>query len=122
MGSFTQPWSPPLPEPAGAMVLVRGITDDRDRRSARRQGVLGARPDARAPARRDLQAAGPGPKQIVAAVGVTVARISQIEHGEVTSFEVIAGYLEALGRRLDLVASFGDRTIRLPISDTATAP
>jgi len=122
MGSFPQPWTLPPPISAAAMALVRGITDDRDRRSARRQGVLGARPDARAPARRDLQAAGPGPKQIVAAVGVTVARISQIEHGEVTSFEVIAGYLEALGRRLDLVASFGDRTIRLPISDTATAP
>ena len=31
--------------------------------------------------------------------------------------------VEALGGRLDLVANFGDRTVRLPISDTtATAP
>ncbi|MGD0609693.1 MAG: hypothetical protein ABSA53_39750 [Streptosporangiaceae bacterium] len=38
-----------------------------------------------------------------------------------TSFEVIARYVEALGGRLDLVADFGDRTVRLPVSDTATA-
>src|ERR1700722_5745961 len=62
---------------------------------------------------------GLGQKQIAAAMGVSVARVSQIEHGEVTSFEVIARYVEALGGRLDLVADFGDRTVRLPVSDTA---
>lgn len=41
-------------------------------------------------------------------MGVSVARVSQIEHGEATSFEVIARYVEALGGRLDLVADFGD--------------
>jgi transcriptional regulator with XRE-family HTH domain len=61
-------------------------------------------------------------KDIAAALGVSIARISQIEHGEVASFEVIARYVEALGGRLDLVADFGDRTVRLPVSDTtATA-
>ena len=54
-------------------------------------------------------------------IGVNVARVSQIEHGEVASFEVIARYVEALGGRLELVANFGDRTVRLPVSDTATA-
>jgi hypothetical protein len=39
----------------------------------------------------------------------------------VTSFEVIARYVEALGGRLDLVADFGDRTVRLPVTNTATA-
>jgi len=29
--------------------------------------------------------------------------------------------VEAFGVRLDLVADFGDRTVRLPVSDTATA-
>lgn len=57
-------------------------------------------------------------RDIAAAMGVSIARISQIEHGEVTSFEVIARYVEALGGRLDLVADFGDRTVRLPVSDT----
>jgi hypothetical protein len=51
-------------------------------------------------------------------MGASVAQVSQIEHGEVTSFEVIARYVEALGGRLDLVADFGDRTVRLPVSDT----
>ena len=40
-------------------------------------------------------------------MAVSVAQISQIERGEVTSFEVIACYVEALGGRLDLVADFG---------------
>jgi transcriptional regulator with XRE-family HTH domain len=35
------------------------------------------------------------------AMGVSVARVSQIEHGEVASFEVIARYVEALGGRFD---------------------
>jgi hypothetical protein len=51
---------------------------------------------------------------------VSIARVSQIEHGEVISFEVIARYVEALGGRLNLGADFGDRTVRLPVSDTAT--
>ncbi len=51
---------------------------------------------------------------------MSIARVSQIEHGEVISFEVIARYVEALGGRLDLVADFGDRTVRLPVSTTVT--
>ncbi len=58
-------------------------------------------------------------RDVAAAMGVSIARISQIEHGEVTSFEVIARYVEALGGRLDLVADFGDRTVRLPVSESA---
>jgi len=64
---------------------------------------------------------GIGQKDIAAAMGVTIARVSQIEHGAVTSFEVIARYVEALGGRLDLVADFGDRTVRLPVTDTASS-
>lgn len=60
-------------------------------------------------------------KQVAGALGVSIARVSQIEHGEVTSFEVIARYVEALGGRLDLVADFGDRMVRLPVSDTPHA-
>jgi ribosome-binding protein aMBF1 (putative translation factor) len=57
-------------------------------------------------------------RDLAAVMGVSIARVSQIEHGEVVSFEVIARYVEALGGRLDLVADFGDRTVRLPVSDT----
>ncbi|MGD0376420.1 MAG: helix-turn-helix domain-containing protein [Streptosporangiaceae bacterium] len=83
-----------------------------------RQLLAQARGHQLAQTRKDL---GLGQKQIAAAMGVSVARVSQIEHGEVTSFEVIARYVEALGGRLDLVADFGDRTVRLPVTDTATA-
>jgi ribosome-binding protein aMBF1 (putative translation factor) len=60
-------------------------------------------------------------REIAAAMGVSIARVSQIEHGEVTSFEVIARYVEALGGRLDLVADFGDRTVRLPVTAAGAA-
>jgi DNA-binding XRE family transcriptional regulator len=59
-------------------------------------------------------------RDIAAELGVSMARISQIEHGEVISIEVIGRYVEALGGRLDLVAEFGDRTVHLPV--TATVP
>ena len=65
---------------------------------------------------------GLGQRDIAAAMGVSIARVSQIEHGDVTSFDVIARYVEALGGRLDLVADFGDRTVRLPVSDAAAHP
>jgi hypothetical protein len=60
---------------------------------------------------------------LAATLGMSIARISQVEHGDVTSFEVIARSVEAPGGRLDLtlVADFGDRTVRLSVSDTAHA-
>ncbi|GHE71159.1 hypothetical protein GCM10017771_95130 [Streptomyces capitiformicae] len=51
-----------------------------------------------------------------ARMGVSIARVSQIEHGEVATLDVIARYVEALGGRLDLVADFGDHTLRMPAS------
>jgi len=64
--------------------------------------------------------AGLGQKDLAAGMGVSVARIFQIEHGEVTSIDVIARYVEALGGHLDLVADFGDHTMRLPVTDRLT--
>ncbi|MGW5263118.1 helix-turn-helix domain-containing protein [Microbispora sp. NPDC004025] len=63
---------------------------------------------------------GLGQKDVAVAMGLSVARVSQIEHGEVTSLDVIARYVEALGARLDLVVDFGDRTLRLPVSEKPT--
>lgn len=60
-------------------------------------------------------------REIAEALGVSVSRISQIEHGA-TSFEGIARYIEALGGRLDLIAHFGDKFVHLSVSDgSATA-
>ncbi len=61
-------------------------------------------------------------RDIAAELGVSEARISQIEHGDVLSFEVIARYVEALGGRLDLVAEFGDRTVHLPVTPPPARP
>ncbi|GAA2436728.1 hypothetical protein GCM10010421_28120 [Streptomyces glaucus] len=47
-------------------------------------------------------------------MGVGVARISQIEHGEGATPDVVAHYLERLGGRLDPVADFGGHTLRIP--------
>ncbi|GGK70886.1 hypothetical protein Sme01_27270 [Sphaerisporangium melleum] len=58
-------------------------------------------------------------KDVATIMGVSIARVSQIEHGEVTSLEVLARYVEALGARLDLVVDFGDRTVRLPVSEAS---
>jgi ribosome-binding protein aMBF1 (putative translation factor) len=68
-----------------------------------------------AEARKDL---GLTQREIAARMGVSIARVSQIEHGEVASLDVIARYVEALGGRLDLVADFGDHTVRMPASDS----
>ncbi|MFB4319604.1 helix-turn-helix domain-containing protein [Actinomadura sp. 21ATH] len=65
--------------------------------------------------------AGLGQKDVAAAMGVSIARVSQIEHGEVTSIEVIARYVEALGGTLGLVADFGDHIVRLPVSEPPSA-
>ncbi len=66
-----------------------------------------------AQARKDLSL---GRREIAATMDVSVARVSQIEHGEVTSFEVIARYVKALGGRLDLVADSAIGQCGSPVS------
>ncbi|MET8000040.1 helix-turn-helix domain-containing protein [Nonomuraea glycinis] len=40
--------------------------------------------------------------EVAALMGVTKARVSQIERGEVSSVDVVARYVEAIGGRLEL--------------------
>lgn len=56
-------------------------------------------------------------REVAQRMGISVARVSQIEHGEAATLEVVARYVEALGGRLDLVADFGDHTVRLPAGE-----
>ncbi|WP_200882123.1 hypothetical protein [Nocardia brasiliensis] len=44
---------------------------------------------------------------------VSVARVSQIEKGEVATREVLDRYVSALGGVLKLVADFGDEQLRV---------
>jgi DNA-binding XRE family transcriptional regulator len=44
------------------------------------------------------------------ALGVSQARISKIEHGEISGIDVMRTYVAALGGTIDVVARLGDRT------------
>jgi transcriptional regulator with XRE-family HTH domain len=57
--------------------------------------------------------------QLAGAMGVTPGRASQTERGQVAAIDAIARCTEAPGGRLDLVASFGDRTLTVAATDAA---
>jgi DNA-binding XRE family transcriptional regulator len=46
-------------------------------------------------------------------LGITKGRVSQIERGEVSTVDVIARYVQALGGRLQISAIFGDDQLDL---------
>ena len=43
-------------------------------------------------------------------LGVSQARISKIEHGEISGIDVVRAYVSALGGSIDVVARLGDRS------------
>jgi hypothetical protein len=52
-------------------------------------------------------------------MGVTPWRVSQIQRGEAAAIEAIARYIEALGSRLSLAATFGDDTLTVATTQAA---
>jgi DNA-binding XRE family transcriptional regulator len=48
--------------------------------------------------------------QLAKALGVSQARISKIEHGEVSGIDMVRAYVTALGGTIDVVARIGDRS------------
>ena len=52
-------------------------------------------------------------KQVAEAMGVSVGRISQIEHGDLSGLDVLDRYVQALGGELALVATFGDEQLQV---------
>jgi DNA-binding XRE family transcriptional regulator len=56
------------------------------------------------------QAAGLTQADLAEALGVTQARISKIEHGDISGIDVIRAYVTALGGHVELVATVGDRS------------
>ncbi|MEU7569887.1 helix-turn-helix transcriptional regulator [Micromonospora sp. NPDC049240] len=52
--------------------------------------------------------------QLAEAAGLSQARISQIEHGEIVSLETLRAYVTGLGGHLDVVARIGN--IRLDVA------
>lgn len=56
------------------------------------------------------KAAGLTQAQVADALGVSQARVSKIEHGEISGIDVVRAYVAALGGTLDIVATLGDRS------------
>jgi len=48
--------------------------------------------------------------ELADALGVTQARVSKIEHGEISGIDVVRAYVAALGGSVDVVARLGDRS------------
>jgi DNA-binding XRE family transcriptional regulator len=51
--------------------------------------------------------------QVARRMGVTVARVSQIENGDVSTQDVLNRYITALGGTLKLIADFGDEQLKV---------
>ncbi|MBT0774313.1 helix-turn-helix transcriptional regulator [Kineosporia sp. J2-2] len=58
--------------------------------------------------RRDLTQA-----QVADRMGVSTARVSQIENGDVSTQDVLQRYVESLGGTLKLIADFGDEQLKI---------
>ena len=52
-------------------------------------------------------------EQVATRMGISVARVSQIEGGDVSTQEVLNRYVAALGGTLKLVADFGDEQLKV---------
>lgn len=50
---------------------------------------------------------------VASQMGLSVARVSQIEAGDVSTQEVLRRYIAALGGTLHLVADFGDEQLKV---------
>jgi len=52
-------------------------------------------------------------REVAQTMGVSVGRISQIEHGDLSGLDVLDRYVTALGGQLGLVATFGDEQLKV---------
>jgi transcriptional regulator with XRE-family HTH domain len=59
------------------------------------------------------QASPPGPAQVATRMGISIARVSQIERGDVSTQDVLNRYITALGGTLKLIADFGDDQLKI---------
>jgi DNA-binding XRE family transcriptional regulator len=52
-------------------------------------------------------------EQVAVRMGVSVARVSQIESGDVSTQDVLNRFITALGGTLKLIADFGDEQLKI---------
>lgn len=55
-------------------------------------------------------AAGVTQAELADSLGVSQARISKIEHGEISGIDIVRAYVAGLGGSIDIVATLGDRS------------
>jgi transcriptional regulator with XRE-family HTH domain len=55
-------------------------------------------------------AAGITQAELADVLGVCQARISKIEHGEISGIDIVRAYVTALGGTINVIASLGDRS------------
>jgi DNA-binding XRE family transcriptional regulator len=56
------------------------------------------------------KAAGVTQAELANTLGVSQARVSKIEHGDISGIDIIRAYVNALGGTVDVVATVGDRS------------
>jgi transcriptional regulator with XRE-family HTH domain len=54
-------------------------------------------------------------EQVATRMGISVARISQIESGDVSTQDVLNRFITALGGTLKLIADFGDEQLKIAL-------
>jgi len=52
-------------------------------------------------------------EQVATRMGISIARVSQIERGDVSTQDVLNRYITALGGTLKLIADFGDEQLKI---------
>ncbi len=52
-------------------------------------------------------------EQVAVRMGVSIARVSQIESGDVSTQDVLNRFITALGGTLKLIADFGDEQLKI---------
>lgn len=52
-------------------------------------------------------------KELAGLMNVSQARVSQIEHGKITSMDLVRDYITALGGTLDVVANVGHWSVKV---------
>lgn len=88
--------------------------DSPDRVAARERGREELRAEQRGYQLAQLRKnAGLTQVQVAAAMGISQARVSQIEHGKITELDAVRAYIEALGGTVEVMARVGDWTIKV---------
>jgi len=52
-------------------------------------------------------------RDVAAAMGISVGRVSQIESGDISGIDVLDRYVTAIGGLLEIVATFGDEQFKV---------